>query len=307
VIKADRNLKVLKMKIQQLTVLILLSFALLIGCNNQQKKTNDGFKFEEDLKKSDIEITKSFIYLFPSPGEILDRFQEAQLAFDPEALHDPTHEDRYLTSRDKALNLGVYLTDMAYASLFDRSTISVDFLDAIQNLSVDLNVSTSVFESLIERAKENMGVRDSLVDISNEVFYNMIEFLEGSGQENTIAIISCGAYVESMYLAMNAVDSYDEKNPILKQITELQYPMENLLGHAESVSSDPNVQSILNYIKQLNDVFSELESESSTATVSEPGVINLTGGTAPELTEENFDVMKEKVMSIRQLIIGTKS
>lgn len=294
-------------RIRKPLIMLLPAILLVSGCNNPQKKANDGFKFEDEVKQTDIEITKSFIYLFPSPGEILDRFQEAQLKFNPDVLHDPTREDTYITSKDKALNLGVYLTDLAYASLFDRSSVSVNYLDAIQNLSSDLSISSSVFETLIDRARDNMSNRDSLVDISNEVFYNMIDFLENSGQENTVALVSCGAYVESMYIALSSVETYNENDPIIEQITELKYPMENLLSHAESVSDDPNVQSILTYIRQLDEVFSELESESSKATVTEPGVITFSGGSAPDLTEDNFDAMKRKVLSIRELIIGKTS
>jgi hypothetical protein len=287
--------------------MLLPVIGLVAACNNPQKKADDGFKFEDEVKQTDIEITKSFIYLFPSPGEILDRFQEARLMFNPEVLHDPGAEDEYITSKDKALNLGVYLTDLAYASLFDRSSASVDFLDAIQNLSTDLNISSSVFEPLIDRARNNMSNRDSLVSISNEVFYNMIDFLENSGQENTVALVSCGAYVESMFIALSSVEAYNENDPIIRQVAELKYPMENLLSHAESVSDDPNVQSILTYIRQLDEVFSELEAQSSKATVSEPGVITFSGGSAPDLTEDNFDAMKEKVVSIRGLIIAKTS
>ncbi len=171
-------------------------------------------------------------------------------------------------------------------------------------LSGELNVSSNTFESLIERAKNNIGDRDSLVTLSNEVFLNMVEFLESSGQENTIAVISCGAYIESMYLALNSVDEYNEYNPIIRQIAEFKYPMENLLSHAETVSDDPNVQSIIKYINELNGIFSELEAKSSKVSKTAPGVISLTGGSAPELNRENFDLMKEKVISIRGLIVG---
>lgn len=288
------------------TVLVITScLAIAFACNNPKKQSGQGFAFEGDVKQTDIEITKSFIYLFPAPGEILNRFYEADLTFNTDLLHDANKVDTYLTSKDKGLNLGIYLTDMAYAAIFSRSSDAVNYLDVVRKLSSELNVSTSTFEALIDRAKKNVGVNDSLVDISNEVFFNMVEFLESSGMESTIAVISSGAYVESMYLALNSVDNYDKNNPIIQQIAELKYPMENLLGHIETVSDDPNVQSILKFINELNDIFKELESKSGTAVKSEPGVISFSGGSSPDLNEENFQEMKATVIEIRNNIVGT--
>jgi hypothetical protein len=295
------------MKKIRLPLLVLCCFLVVSGCQNRSKKIDDGFRYDEDMKLSDIEVTKSFIYLFPAPGEVLDRFYNADLQFIEGLLHDPGLSDTYLSSKDKGLNLGIYLTDMAYTALFSRNSEAADYLEVIRKLSGDLNVSTSTFESLIERARKNMGHRDSLVSISNEVFFNMVEFLESSGQENTVAIISSGAYVESMYLALNSVDEYNDNDPIIRQIAELKYPMENLMSHAESVSEDPNVQSILTFVKELNQLFSELESTATNAVVSEPGVISFSGDSVPELSRDNFDEMKQKVILIREHIVNSNS
>ncbi len=291
----------------KLSLVVLCCFLVVTGCQNRSKKIDDGFRYDENAKLSDIEVTKSFIYLFPSPGEILDRFYSADLQYKDGLLHDPAASDTYLSVKDKGLNLGVYLTDMAYAALFSRNSQAADYMEVIRKLSGDLNVSTSTFETLIERAWEDMGNRDSLISISNEVFFNMVEFLESSGQENIVAIISSGAYVESMYLALKSVDEYNEDDPIIRQIAELKYPMENLMGHAESVSDDPNVQSILTFVKELNQLFNELETTASNAVVSEPGVISFSGNSTPDLNRENFDEMKQKVILIREHIVNSNS
>jgi hypothetical protein len=291
----------------RLPLLVLCCLLVVAGCQNRSKKIDDGFKYDENAKLSDIEVTKSFIYLFPAPGEILDRFYNADLQYTEGLLHDPGVSDTYLSAKDKGLNLGVYLTDMAYAALFSRNSEAADYLGVIRKLSGDLNVSTSTFEALIKRARENLGNRDSLVSISNEVFFNMVEFLEASGQENVVAIISSGAYVESMYLALMSVDEYDEDDLVIRQIAELKYPMQNLMGHAESVSEDQNVQSILTFVKELNQLFGELETTATSAVVSEPGVISFTGTSTPDLNIDNFDEMKQKVILIREHIVNSNS
>ncbi|MEX0981601.1 MAG: hypothetical protein WD577_01125 [Bacteroidales bacterium] len=293
-----------RIKNTELILLCLCCGLLFSACKNREKRMDDGFRFEENMKLSDIEVTKSFVYLFPAPGEVLDRFYNADLQYIENLLHDPGKSDTYLTVKEKGLNLGIYITDMAYCALFSRNSEATDYLEVIRKLTSDLNVSTTVFESLIDRARNNIGQRDSLVTISNEVFYNMVEFLEESGQENAIAIISSGAYIESLFLALNSVEEFDQDDPIIRQISEMKYPMENLMGHAESASDDPNVQSILKFIIGLNNLFSELESTALNTVVSEPGVILFSGGDSPDLNQDNFDEMKQMVLLIRENIIS---
>lgn len=284
---------------------ILLFFALVIsGCKNQQKKIDEGFRFDEGQQLKEIEITKSFIYLFPAPGEVLDRFYEADLQYLSDFLHDPAQADAYLTARDQALNLGVYLSDMAYSALFSRNSEATEYLDVIRDLSGDLNVSTSVFETLTERAKNNIANRDSLLAISNEAYFEMMEFLENSGEETTLAVITAGAYIEAMYLAINAVEEFSEDDPVITQIAEMKYPLENLMGMTGQESEDPHVQSILEFMKELEGIFGKLEKEAVTSEVVEPGVINLTGGDLPDLNEQNFDEVKQKVIMIREQIVA---
>lgn len=292
------------MKRNSIVIVMFSCLLVFAGCKNQEKKGEEGFRFQRDVKLSDIEITESFIYLFPSPGEVLDRFYGAELNYVGDLLHDPNRGDHYLSSTEKGLNLGVYLTDLAYAALFSRSSEAVEYLDVIQKLSSELNVSGAAFEELIGRTKENIGLRDSLVVISNEIFFNMVEFLELSDQESTIAVISCGSYVEALFLALNSVDEYDENDPVIRQISEFKYPIENLLKQAELVADDPGIKSLLKYINELNEIFSHLETESGTTTVSEPGVISFSEGKIPEITRGNFDEMKEKIISIRNNIVG---
>jgi len=287
-------------------LLLLVAISLLSSCNNsQKKKKTDEFRYQDSTVLSDIEVTKSFIYLFPAPGEVLDRFYDAEIPYSPELLHDPKVSDRYLTNEDKGLNMGIYLADVAYSALFSRTSEAVEYLDAIQDLGNEMNISNSTYKSLLTRARKNLGNRDSLVSLSNDVFYNMVEFLENSSQEQTIAVISFGAYVESLYLAVNSIEKYEKGHPIIQQITELKYPMENLLSQAEAESDNPSVQAVITYLDEINEIYSRLASESSTAEVQEPGVINLTGGAVEEMNRERFNEMKTRVISIRNNIVET--
>lgn len=290
-----------KLKFLFMAFILLL---LMAGCNNQNKKTDKGFSFDQGQIEGEIRNAKSIIYLFPAPGEILTRFYDADLTYQEEMLHDPGNASGYITSRDKSLNLGVYISDLAYSALFARNSRATDYLEVVRLLSNDLDISNTVFESLTERLRENIGNNDSLVALGNDAFFNVLEFLETSGRENTIALITSGAYIESLYLAMISIEKYSENDPIIRQISELKFPLENLLHQSENVSDDPAVESILKYTRELNDIFNSLQAENVNVAIEEAGVITLSGGSIPEITAENFTAIKRNVLSTRAFIIG---
>lgn len=293
-----------------LFILTIGAILFTFSCNRQQKKGSyqEGFRYSNETVLADIEITKSFIYAFPSPGDLLHQIGEAHLIYQKDILHSPSEAENYITTREKALNLGIYVTDLAYAAMFSHSSDAIDYLEVVQKLSQEIHISTSAYESLIERARENIGNADSLIDISNDMFFQMVEFLEISGQENSIALVSSGAYIESMHIAFQSVEQFSSDNEIIKQITELKYPLRNLLDHAETVSEDSNVKSILRYIKELNNTFNELAEKSSEGEVirDEPGVISLTGGSVDLMDEKGFNALKEKVEEIRNYIVKSQ-
>jgi hypothetical protein len=297
------------MKYYKLLILFLFGgFLIIISCNSQQKKGSDseGFKYTDEELKSNLELTKSFVYTFPSPGDLLKRINETGLIFNAELMNPATSSSNYITSKEKALNLGIYITDMAYAAMFSRTLEAVSYLSVIQSLSSDINISTSTFEPQITRAKNNIGNKDSLLVISNEVFFQMVEYLEYSGKENNIALVSYGAYIESLYISINSVGTYSENSELISLITDLRFPLKNVLDHAEKFSDDPNVKSILKSVIELDSTFSMLEkgAGASEVTVDESGVITVIDSSEDTMDEESFNALKRKVEEIRNYIVN---
>jgi hypothetical protein len=277
------------------------------SCTTVQTKNNENQeKSISDSNKTSLSGKESVVYLLPSPGEILLRFYSSDVQFMPELLTSPKNKDKYIGSKAQALNLGVYITDMAYSALFERSTETVNYLEAIQSLSVEAGISSNIFESLLTRSKANAGQLDSLVNISNEAFTEMLEFLETGGKEVTIAQISAGAYIESLYLALQSIEKYSEDNEAIKMLMEMKYPMDNLVENAKTAVPSESDQSILNYLNQISGIFNELDKTSAKTVVSETktGEITISGGKEFVMNETNFNKLKIKVSEVRNNIVS---
>jgi len=278
-----------------------------VSCTNTQtkdKKNQGG----NDSVYSEItsDDDEAVFYLLPSPGEILLRFYTSDIEYQPEYLNSPDNRDKYIGSKAQSQNLGVYITDMAYSALFERSTETVSYLEAIQSMSSELGISSNIFESLLTRSKANAGHLDSLLNISNEAFTNMIEFLETGGKELTIAQISAGAYIESLYIALNSVGKYEEGNEMIELLLEMKFPMDNLLEQTKAATESEKDKAVLNYLNEISLLFNELDSKVAkiNVTQTQPGVVTIKGGDEITMDETNFNTLKEKVSEIRKNIVS---
>jgi len=281
-------------------------FLVLISCTNVQNKDNDNQSAGiSDSLQNDLMDAESVIYLLPSPGEILTRFYNSQISYRPELLSSPKNKDKFIGSKAQALNLGVYITDMAYSALFERTTETVNYLDAVQSLSTETGISSSIFESLSARSKANAGNLDSLITISNEAFTGMLEFLESGGKETTISQVSAGAYIESLYILVQSIDNYSEDNEAIQLLAEMKYPMDNLLEKAKNESMNEYDSTLFNYLYEISSIFSELENSGSQTVVTEKedGKLILLGGDQFEMNETNYNLLKIHISEIRKTLI----
>jgi hypothetical protein len=295
--------------VKKIVWLINLTALLLwvTSCTNVQTKNNDKQDgTDSDTSDATIKYYASVVFLLPSPGDILERFYGASIKYNPAILNSPDNKDKYIGSKAQSLNLGVYITDMAYSALFERSAETIIYLEVIQSLSTESGISSNIFESLLTRSKANAGKIDSLISISDEAFSNMLEFLESGGKENTIALISAGSYIESLNIALQSIPKYSKDDEMLKLLADMKYPMDNLLEKAKSAKLSETDNSIINYLNQISIIFNELETRSSKTVVSEKkaGEISISGGEQVIMNEAEFNTLKSRVSEIRKNIVS---
>lgn len=289
----------------------MIGLIMLIGfssCTNTEKEGKKARREQgEDIirPEKDSYDEEMVLFLLPSPGEIIERFKEANITYVKEFTNPVSNSSNYIDLQTQSLNLGIYIADMAYSSVFTRFNEAIEYLGIIQTLANEINISSSAFESLSERLKANVGNMDSLIQISNDAFYNMIEFLETGGKENIISLIAAGAYLESMYIALSCIEEFDEENEILKQIIDLKYPLDNLRERTAIIDNDPNIIQTIAFLNEIESIFSEFNVIDEPMVVKETndGGITLGGGELIRLNEEDFLLLKNKIMEMRNSIV----
>lgn len=295
------------------TSLFLLSIMLLVACRSERNKTGSTDDILGDSSMSgvmeQINRARRILYLTPSPAEMLDMMDFKTASFDGSLPNKPAYIDRYFDLRSQSLNLGVYITDMAYVALFGRHVETIEYLEAIDNLAGQVRVEGAFSRQLIDRARKNAESLDSLYVISNEAFVNLVDYCERNKRPNTAVLVSAGALIESLYMALSMVEDYYEANYLIQHIADQKYVVENLFKFAEDLSADPNVARLLEELEPVRNLYASVSEPDDNTTVKKEESGRLVIGAKKKLglSEEQFGELKKITAKIRNNITDNQN
>ena len=262
-----------------------------------------------------IESISQIYHLYPSPGEMLGIIDMAEMSFDEALLNPIGDSDKYLDTRSKTYNLGIYMADLAYAALFGRHEATLDYLEVVRDLSEEIRINRAVDEEMIEKAKNNVEYLDSLYIISNEAFMNILSFCERNERSNTVVMLSAGAFTESLFLAVNLIDDHEDADALMQHLADQKYTFDNFMTFATSVKTDdPNVAATIEDLQKIHQIYNRIDPGSgqvSITTAAEadedvPKKLVIGGGGAksqPSMSSEDFDALKAAIIELRSKII----
>jgi hypothetical protein len=296
-------------KIFIISSLLLPVFLYSCKCNREKKGetiASDELKIPTDTKIANMEDLT--YYRFPSPEEVFDLIDKSKLDYNNGLLNLPRNYKLYMNIQDQTLNMGVYIADLAYITLFEQHEESMEYFDAINQLATAIRISDAFHESLYKRISRNLDNVDSLIVISSEAYKDIVDYLTQTEQENLLALVSIGAYVESLYLILSYVDKYDPENEILKQVVDQKFAIDNLYDYANQYNNDLLVKSVLPKLDELKKVFNTIEEKpiSKTKAKKDKNKLVISGGTELFITENQFEKLKKIINETRSEIVNKR-
>jgi hypothetical protein len=296
-------------------ILMLVPFLLATGCQpgGKREPRKIGNTRTRDLVQR-IEAMKQVYHLSPSPAEMLSVIDVEGLSYDPQLLNPVSNSEQYLGSRSTTLALGIYATDLAYCALFGRHEETLDYLEAVQNLAGEVRLTGAVDDDLIQEARDNVDVMDSLVNISNRAFINMLFFCERNEMPGTVAMLTAGSFIESLYLAVNLAGSYGQAGYLLQDLSDQKYALQNLMEYAKSLEGeDENVSAVMEELAPIVKIYENIKTGGGSLKVTTQSeaagdqpkklVIGGSGDLNPPLTESEFEELKQETNRIRNRLV----
>jgi len=260
------------------------------------------------MKKTDGKAQNIF-YSIPSPIELAQLIQKAGATYNKDLLNPIENVTKYNSNSSKALNLGIYGADLSYTSVFDNNTQeSILYLNCTRKLAESLGVGNAFDEKTMDRMQANTGKKDSLFSIISDSYMTTDEMLKESQRQNASALVIAGGFIEGIYLGTQLAKTSKKGADIINRIAEQKGTLDNVIGLLSSGEQDAAVTAILDDLKALQTIFSEVkvstESAASVKTNEATKVTTIGGKIVYTVTPETIEKLTAKAAEIRNKIIG---
>lgn len=204
---------------------LLLSSGLLLAlssCGGEEKEketteqavdTTETVSNEKETLDEAIDFKfHVFIANIPSPLEIMVNLNDAGLEVDKTMLNPVDNASKYNTLTKKALNYGVYGTDMGYLAAFDMTQEVPDYFATVKSLAEELGAVEQFNKVLSDRFQANLGNRDSLLILMDKALGATDDYLKNNQRMELACLTVTGSWVESQYIMVNAMSSTKAKS-----------------------------------------------------------------------------------------------
>ncbi len=234
--------------------------------------------------------------------------KNAGAAYNEELLNPTGNTSRYITSVAKALNLGIYSTDLSYASLFDQTQATLDYIGAAKEMADGLNILDAINEETISTLEENINNREIIIDIISETLMNSTSFLKENGLESTASIVLVGGWMEGLYIATNLVDDGKLKgNKLVERIVDQKLSLDIIVNLLMQSSEDEDAMAVLEDVNALKVIFDKITIDQGEVTVvedTETNVTTLKSDSSIKISKDVFLQLKAKVSELRSSYIS---
>jgi len=288
--------------------LIGLILIFVVGaCKSDRNK--DAITVSTDELATDSNVTagiqsvKQIFYSLPSPLETALILKRSGAKYNEEILNSVDNVSRYNTNKSMALNLGIYSTDLSYASLFDQTQATIKFMTASKKMAENLGILNAIDNAVIQRLEENVNNRDVIMETISETFLNTNSILEEDDRVAVGSIILVGGWLEGLYIATSLVgDVNSTDNELVDRIVDQKFSLETVLNLLNQNIDNPDVKDIYNDIVELKKIYDEVQISVSKVEVvqdSKSKVATLSSKNVVTVKPEVFNKLKLKVKELR--------
>jgi hypothetical protein len=157
-----------------------------------------------------------FIANIPSPLESMVLMPDAGIVMDKAHLNPVENAGKYNSLAKKALNYGVYGSDLGYLTAYEQTQEISDYFATLKSLAEDLGAGGEFDKVLTQRFQENLENRDSLLVIMDKAFGATEDYLKNNQRLESATLMLTGSWVESQYLLVRGLIAANGKGDLIK-------------------------------------------------------------------------------------------
>jgi len=238
---------------------------LLLGtfssCNNANKAKKA--KMDAEANAAIQKEIKNYTYPLPSVFEVTNMLNKIEARYIIDISNDAKKADSYLTEKKQSENLGIYTADLAYAITYNQKDQVKIYFKACESLVQELDFTSAFDRSMPDRIENNMGNKDSLVNIITEMVENTYSYLNQHGKQKVSYLTLTGTAIEGLYLTTHISDNTFQNPEIIKAILFQKEPLLKMQKLIEPIKDDKDINDAYNGIEKINSIYALEEGNSS--------------------------------------------
>jgi hypothetical protein len=299
------------MKIVKFAIITLL----IAACSSDKKTGEQAFLESLDSEKSEQTTASEaaiadILQQIPSPLEISVLLKQSGKRYNREILNSPDNLSKYNSNYKKALNLGIYGTDLGYTNIYEQNKDGVNYIEVIKRLADGLSIGQFFDIETIGRLASNSKNLDSLLLITTQNFNSINHYLQTQGRANVSVLLLTGGWLEALHITCNIAAS-DPTNTLLQEkIGEQKVILNNIISLLTFYKdTDQNMASLLEDMQELRKVFEKVDitytyKESTFEIVNGVMVIKDNSTSSIDISLDTVNEIRTRVGAVRNKIIS---
>jgi hypothetical protein len=241
-----------------------LILALLTACGSGEKTPETLILEGGDSTKTSgptisDEVIGDILERIPSPLEISVLLKETGKKYNSGYLNSSDNLSRYNSNYKKALNLGVYGTDLGYTNIYEQNQDGVKYMGAIKELADGLNIGQFFDLETVGRLATNSKNLDSLLLITTQNFNSINHYLHQQNRSNLSVLLLTGGWLEALHITCEVAKANPNNKDLQETIGGQKIILENIMLLLSFYKdTDQNMASLLTEMDQLKQAFDKV-------------------------------------------------
>jgi len=287
----------------------------IVSCDSSRRPDEEAFL--DSLESMNLaepemseEVIESIMQQVPSPLEITFLLKETGSAYNNDILNSTENVSKYNSNFSKALNLGVYGTDLGYTNIYNQNQDALFRLNAIKELAEDLSIGQFFDFGTIRRLATNSSNLDSLLLITTQNFNQINTYLQEQKRSSLSVLLLTGGWMEALHILCQVAQNSPENEELIEKIGEQKIIYDNIKLLLDFYrKTDPNISDLYVELVKLDKDFEQIQinhtyGEPSFEEVDGMLVIKDNSTTTIDITSQNVESIRGTTASLRNKLIN---
>lgn len=291
-----------------------LCFVLLMACSSGNKSEDQALvdALEETSLETEVisgEVNE-ILHRIPSPLEISMLLKETEKKYNSEFLNSPQNLSRYNTNYKRAINLGIYGTDLGYTNIYEQSQDGIRYMSTIRDLANELNIGQFFEMETIGRLVSNSDNLDSLLLITTQNFNSINHYLQSQNRSHLSVLFLTGGWLEALHITCEVARTNPGNKHLEETIGAQKIILDNIL-HLLSFYKESNreMAALMTDLESLQQSFEKV----TITTVYKPSTFEVIDGimvvkdnssSTVEITQADIESIRSITQNIRTKVIS---